>query len=446
MALAIVPFLQTPSAKACLHAEAKMYGPTTRTDVFALSQKGQQALIIHHEGHEDLVMAFEVSASAPLSSLAWIIPVPSVPDSYGTASPNLLGAVAKWTSLRRVVTRRMNIRAKGRGASPAAASPTSQALQVLPTAEAGPYAIQPLKATGNAGVAALGKWMKDNGFVPLEKDKLSYYVERNWTFLAVRIQPADGAKAISDKGLLPPLRMRFASARAVYPLKLSTHQGVFPVRVDIVTKEPLPKGAFKGAKKRGFEVAGAKGAVYQSAPGAAAGTLLSNVHAFDTAKAPAELRKELARVKLDGEAPCSHALRKSVWQRRREAGGLERRSCCPRARRWRTSRGKVQGAGEQASKDEALRQGQRYAIRQGQRRADSTGIAWWVKLPRGVCFGIPDRTPSLAPRAACRHVRLATPPALKPERALLRARQRPKAGPQSAAPTAMGFGTGRSAT
>lgn len=278
-----------------------MYGPTTRTDVFALSQKGQQALIIHHEGHEDLVMAFEVSASAPLSSLAWIIPVPSVPDSYGTASPNLLGAVAKWTSLRRVVTHRMNVRAKGRGASPAAASPTSQALQVLPTAEAGPYAIQPLKATGNAGVAALGKWMKDNGFVPLEKEKLSYYVERNWTFLAVRIQPADGAKAISDKGLLPPLRMRFASARAVYPLKLSTHQGVFPVRVDIVTKEPLPKGAFKGAKKRGFEVAGAKGAVYQSAPGAAAGTLLSNVHAFDTAKAPAELRKELARVKLDGK-------------------------------------------------------------------------------------------------------------------------------------------------
>ena len=44
-----------------------------------------------------------------------------------------------------------------------------------------------------AGVAALGKWVKDNGFVPLEKDKLSYYVERNWTFLAVRIQPADGA-------------------------------------------------------------------------------------------------------------------------------------------------------------------------------------------------------------------------------------------------------------
>jgi hypothetical protein len=64
--------MRVTALEACLHAQAKMYS-TTRTQSFALSQKGQQAL------------------------------------------------------------------------------------QILPTAEAGPYAIQPLKATGDAGVAALGK-------------------------------------------------------------------------------------------------------------------------------------------------------------------------------------------------------------------------------------------------------------------------------------------------
>ena len=313
----------SPPANACLHAHSRWAPSDPQSESYTLSQKGQHALIVHHDGREELIMAFAIEASAPLSTLAWIVPVPAAPDHYDTTSTELFSAIAKWTALKRVVKwlplRQRRAKSKGGGGGGGASGRSNQsALRVLGSAQAGPYDIQPLQATGEAGVLALQGWMKTHGFVPLKREQLIYYVERHWTFLAIRLQAATDEKSISDKGLLPPLRLSFPSERAVYPLKLSTHQGTFPVRVDIVTQEALPGIAFDGAKARGFEVAGAKGVRYRRAkntnpcpkslrrPGLGYQdkpkcSLRSRVHAFKVADSPAPLQAELARIGLSGK-------------------------------------------------------------------------------------------------------------------------------------------------
>jgi hypothetical protein len=234
----------TDPAQACLH-------PPVRHTV---AQSDQVGLIYHREGRQELLLSARVDADEQLPRLGWVVPVPAVPDEYGTADPGLFDQMAEWVDLRAFHVDEPTL---ATGPATSGGEKAEPDLKVLPTVQTGPYDITPLQATGRAGKRELVAWLKRNDFaVPETTEPVDYYIERGWTFLAARIDPAEGSETVNPNGRLPPLHLSFASERAVYPLKFETHQGQFSVRLYVLTDRPLPPKALAGAVDRGFFVAG----------------------------------------------------------------------------------------------------------------------------------------------------------------------------------------------
>ena len=92
--LIFATLIWSPSALPCLH------GPAKPGVVIPVSQTAQQALILHDGKTEDLILAVDYN-TAQADSLAWIIPVPSVPTEYGTEDGDLFSTLQKWVKLVR---------------------------------------------------------------------------------------------------------------------------------------------------------------------------------------------------------------------------------------------------------------------------------------------------------------------------------------------------------
>jgi hypothetical protein len=133
--------------------------------------------------------------------------------------------------------------------------------------------------------------MKDQGFGTLPADKLAYYIERDWTFLAVKIQGKHRADTMDASGRLPALSITFASKQAVYPLKLSTHMNEFSSKITLFTLVKPKKEDFRAAVDRGFEVLHADGYLSERADGSA--PLVANNTEFSQRDVPRALKRAM---------------------------------------------------------------------------------------------------------------------------------------------------------
>lgn len=174
-------------------------------------------------GTEQIVMRFTVRGNAP--EAAWIMPVPNrATVELGDASlfSELRTLTAPVTATRHYFWPRAKdwpfggsgSRSGDGAAAPAAAAP----VEVVGRERLGPFDVARLAATDPA---ALEGWLTENGFeLP---DRLSTalrpYVEQKWEYVAVRLAPEESGVPLS--GTLDPLRLRFASDRLVYPMRLS---------------------------------------------------------------------------------------------------------------------------------------------------------------------------------------------------------------------------------
>ncbi len=284
VAALVAYFISAPSAvEACIHAAGtNAAGASTPVPI---TQKGHQGLIVWAGGQEELILKLEYESGGDLSALGLVIPVPAVPSHYETAPNALFDELGDWVKLRRDRPQPRS-RSRSMGVANGPQRPRRQSLVALPPAAAGPYRIQPMQAFGEAGVTALTEWMEEQHFAPIPREMLQYYIERGWTFLTVKIDPREGT-ALDRRGGLPPLRVRFAAERALYPLKLEA-QGTFPLRLYLITREPLDRAALLGARDRGFEVAA--GGSYSALGGRPARQLRVDVGNFRLPSAPAALR------------------------------------------------------------------------------------------------------------------------------------------------------------
>ncbi len=232
-------------AKACLH-------PPKGSPV-KVGQDGQHGLILYDNGLEDLVLRVAAHSEAPLASLAWIVPVATVPQRYAVADAGLFETLERWVRLRWKTDPRLRARGRGAGSSRGARDGAG-ALRLLRPVQVGPYRIQPVQGQGPQAVEALAAWMREQGFVQIPEASTRYYAERGWTFLAIRVVPPEGETTLPTRGALPPLRIRFRTPVIVYPLKFSTHMGRMRVRIDVLTARPIERAALEGARRRGFHV------------------------------------------------------------------------------------------------------------------------------------------------------------------------------------------------
>ena len=189
----------------------------------------QKGIIIElPEGREALLI--QTTYHGPADRFAWVIPVPGQPGAQDVflASTDFIDELLGHTKpeVKTTITDpRQKARYKGLGPpaemmegamEPEAAPPSVTVHERL---EVGDYDVAVLSATGPE---VLVNWLRENGFrVPKDSDELlGHYVEKDWYFVAVRMQPmkAQERPLLED---VAPIGICFDTDELVYPLYIS---------------------------------------------------------------------------------------------------------------------------------------------------------------------------------------------------------------------------------
>jgi hypothetical protein len=183
-------------------------------DVWEPSQTG---LLLHDEssGREDLYLRVGFEGTA--RDFGWIVPVPSLPQ-VEAAPPDLFFECA-------VLTEPI-VRERGMGCLSGDAGRTLAPgdVEVYDDRRIGLYHSMVVGASDASALAdSLTRW----GFLHAQNREqataaLQHYVDRSWFFAVFRIDPAQvpGETGVWG-GTLDPVHLTFASARPVYPLRIS---------------------------------------------------------------------------------------------------------------------------------------------------------------------------------------------------------------------------------
>lgn len=288
--LSILSFIAVLITSQCLYADGKMYSKYTVEQVNT-EIPYQRALIIHTSGTETMVLqsSYSISGSitdetADISELAWIVPVPDIPELASTDSETanfLFWEMSRRSSPRVTIISQIIIQTtiiifiatallftililKNRNnpdskfyhrragitnvisgimviliftgmllPTLSRSKGVASSVEIISSAQVGIYDTTVIKSDS---ADAIIKWLNDNGFQYQESDKTAFesYTSNGWYFITAKVSTNISDKnnndIISHDGLPSPLIARFASSKPVYPMKL-TGTGGFDTEV-----------------------------------------------------------------------------------------------------------------------------------------------------------------------------------------------------------------------
>jgi Uncharacterized protein conserved in bacteria (DUF2330) len=174
----------------------------------------ERALIITGGGQEQLIVSFDVLSKGPHGAV--VLPVPATPR-VDAVHGDLFGYLEKATA--------PPVAAGSAPSGGAGAGASAPRIVVVSNRRIGGYQVAVLGAGSQAG--ALSAWLAQHQYeLPSgARPIIASYLKQGWSFVAVRL-----AKRAS--GSLAPLRIRFASKRAIYPMRLE-QLGHEPVTVNL---------------------------------------------------------------------------------------------------------------------------------------------------------------------------------------------------------------------
>ncbi|MHC4473770.1 MAG: DUF2330 domain-containing protein [Planctomycetota bacterium] len=231
----------------------------------------QRALLRFDGAEETLLLQSKYEGQGPVVDFGWVVPVPAVPE-VGSVAPHVAtdlfralasnceprvlrvgpavfltllvsGLVATvavlfaaatgvvpWLDERRrplsALALALLVLGVGTGLTilPGGES-MSAGVEVLASGTAGVYDYSVVRAEDEGGLVA---WLSERGFSASRADRVAIadYLARGWCFVAAKISPGrTEAEAVSFRGLVAPLILRFPTERAVYPLALTAVAG-----------------------------------------------------------------------------------------------------------------------------------------------------------------------------------------------------------------------------
>jgi hypothetical protein len=181
---------------------------------------GENALVRFDGKREEIVLSMAVNGVS--KKAAWIMPVPAAAE-VTLADPDTFYSLEAITAPKVVVRktywpfRNLGIMA-GRGDSVGAAPGAGSGVNVRQQMTLGPFQVARL---GGTSASAVTNWLRVNGYVvpATLATNLTPYITEKWEIVAVKLAPESAGGSLS--GSTPPLRLSFASARIVYPMRLS---------------------------------------------------------------------------------------------------------------------------------------------------------------------------------------------------------------------------------
>jgi hypothetical protein len=256
--------------RAC--ADGKFYGEKIPPDI-----PYQRAFMLFHEESETLVLQskYEFSQTTDTSSIGWVVPVPSVPEiasvdadaaffffvkTFVVTRPKMfrisgyvipiaillfwgsvafvlfvliqypflnkigLSKSAWWNRLRNgLITTAIAFLLLGISTPHLG---IVRDVDVIKAEKAGVYDVKVIRGRSADGIMG---WLEENGFGSDGGDIQVFedYVNRNWCFVAARVEPEPGTeehKIVTGK-MVAPLILRFKTDQAIYPLVLTSTIG-----------------------------------------------------------------------------------------------------------------------------------------------------------------------------------------------------------------------------
>jgi len=183
-----------------------------------LYQSNQQAVILYDNRAVNATqhLILSVSFEGEAGEFAWVIPVPGKPEIS-------LSDAEVFRELSDFTIRAIPEPPKwGFGCGLADIGPPSDGVDVIDEEVVGPYATATLAATDPT---ALVDWLNANGYhFPEEGEEIiAEYVQKEWYFVATRINAVDRATGIAlAEGLIEPIVLSFPSDEIVYPLRITS--------------------------------------------------------------------------------------------------------------------------------------------------------------------------------------------------------------------------------
>ncbi|MHC4841790.1 MAG: hypothetical protein ACYTDT_12710, partial [Planctomycetota bacterium] len=215
-----------------------------------VDQSGQKVLIMHHDGRQELVLQvapyFVEKKNDTPGYLAWLVTVPNKPLDYKVAD------AGAYDDARALQERLERLASEQQRSLLDSIVPTLSAvpglgnsqIEIGDVTEVGPYAITPVKAKGEEGLAELNAYLNKRGFPTEDPGHMSWFVKNNFTFLCIHITPPDGRQKLGSALDLPPLQISFETEHPYYPAMYSARQGNFSLQMHMLTGMPLNTAAF----------------------------------------------------------------------------------------------------------------------------------------------------------------------------------------------------------
>lgn len=237
--LAFAPLIPHDPVQACIHGPSEFTVP--------IKAGGQAGLIFFAEGRQQMVIRPSYSVELPnkgkgrvkddatskLTSLAWLIPVPSLPDTYKEADEKLFSKLEEFTKREEIDDQNWGKDSRGAAGN---AKQEEDGIEMEEEVKVGDYTIQPIKAKGEMGGLELNAWLKDKGFGTVAESTMKYYVGKEYYWLAVRLH---NPKGLPSDGQVKPLQIGFATEKPVYPIKINAGRGEFDLDLWLITPKEV---------------------------------------------------------------------------------------------------------------------------------------------------------------------------------------------------------------
>ena len=235
-----------------------------------VDQSAQRVVIVHREktadapGYQEMliqVRPFFQGSDANPAYMAWVITLPSKPLRYdvadtaamqaGSDTHERLFALARqqWADKTDLKWPDWLPTAMLAGRDDVASKADSGVIED-PTVAVGPYVITPVRASGLDGVKALNEYLGERGFPGEDVEHLNYFVENDFTFLCIRVEPVAGNSTLGRELKLPPLVVGFETEDPYYPAKFSSRQGNFALDLTVITDQTLDTEGFGEMRRR----------------------------------------------------------------------------------------------------------------------------------------------------------------------------------------------------
>lgn len=226
----------TQPVQGCIHPEREFKYP-----IKAGAQKG---LIFFADGQEQLVLrpSYKVEgeglkvkndAVEGFTTLAWIVPVPNLPDSYKEADAKLFSELADFTEAEETLSADNARRGKHEDWD---GPDENEGAEFLEEVKVGDYTIQPVKAKGEIGAIELNGWLKDNSFGEVDAAVMKHYTDNDYFWLAVKLHRAEG---LPQNGEVKPLQISFKTDKPIFPMKINQGRGSFDLELWVITKDEI---------------------------------------------------------------------------------------------------------------------------------------------------------------------------------------------------------------